>query len=68
VSREAAEPYLDRLLKLPAFLSDEVPPEAGDLADAFRLSGHFLALHVWGPRDIAPPPTRETLVALLSEI
>lgn len=65
VSREAAAPYGDRLLRLPAFLSDEVPPAPGDLAAAFALTGHFLHRHVWSAREMTPPPTREALIAIL---
>ncbi len=66
VSRAAAEPYLDRLLRLPTFLIADVEPTPEDLADAFRLTGHFLDLHVWLPRQMDPPPIRDTFVALVS--
>jgi len=67
VSNTAAQPYLDRLLPLPAFLlNDDDTATATDLAAAFRLSAHFLDLHVWHPRGLAPPPTRETLVEILT--
>ncbi|MBN9308183.1 DNA repair protein RecO [Devosia sp.] len=67
VCREAAEPYISRLLRLPAFLvgSGEATPE--DVADAFRLTGHFLDMHVWMPRQVEPPTIRDTFVALVSE-
>jgi DNA repair protein RecO (recombination protein O) len=44
VSAGAAEPYRDRLLKLPRFLTPEdgtAPPN--DLVDGFALTGFFLA-------------------------
>ncbi|MDB5622260.1 MAG: repair protein RecO [Devosia sp.] len=67
VSRAAAEPYLDRLLPLPSFLTSQrgnaSPP---DLVAAFRLSAHFLDLHVWHPRQLAPPATRDALIELLT--
>ncbi|WP_127142701.1 DNA repair protein RecO [Pelagibacterium montanilacus] len=66
VSAEAAQPYLDRLLRLPAFLIDDVEPGADDLAAAFALTGHFLDRHVWTPRQIEPPPTRDWLISRLS--
>ncbi|MBN9317756.1 MAG: DNA repair protein RecO [Devosia sp.] len=67
VCREAAEPYISRLLRLPAFLvgSGEATPE--DVVDAFRLTGHFLDMHVWMPRQVEPPAIRDTFVALVSE-
>ncbi|MBN9061896.1 MAG: DNA repair protein RecO [Rhizobiales bacterium 65-9] len=64
VSREAGRPYGDRLLPLPAFLQDEASaqPQAADLADAFRLTLHFLNRLVFEPRGLAPPEARERFV------
>lgn len=70
VSREAAAPWRDRLLPLPAFLFLEAGqhvPEFDDLADAFRLTGHFLERELFAPRGQALPPARERLLALLRE-
>ncbi len=66
VSREAAEPYKDRLFRLPSFLVDEVGSTPRDLTDAFALTGHFLHTHIWGPREIDPPSTREALIHSLA--
>jgi DNA repair protein RecO (recombination protein O) len=66
VSRAAAEPYLDRLLVLPAFLVDGGDAGPPDLAAAFRLTGHFLDAHVWSAREIDPPATREAVVRIFS--
>ncbi len=66
VSREAADPYGDRLLRLPAFLRDDSVPGRADIADAFRLTGWFLERHVWQPRLMPQPPIRDLLVDLLS--
>ena len=66
VSRSAAAPYLDRLLPLPSFLTTRGNASPHDIADALRLSGYFLQSHVWGPRDIAVPATRDLLVGVLS--
>ncbi|WP_127752512.1 DNA repair protein RecO [Devosia sp. 1566] len=67
VSNSAAQPYLDRLLPLPPFLLNEDDAASpADLAAAFRLSAHFLDLHVWYPRQLTPPATRESLVAILT--
>lgn len=63
VSSEAAAPYRDRLFRLPPFLiSDEPPQGPADIADAFRLTGHFLRQHVWEPRQTEPPATRDALI------
>lgn len=67
VSRAAAAPYLDKLFALPAFLIDDAArPGPGDIADAFALTGHFLDRHIWAPRQVDPPATRNMLVAILS--
>jgi DNA repair protein RecO (recombination protein O) len=65
VSLEAAAPYLGRLLELPAFLTAGGPATPADLAAAFALTGHFLDLHIWSPRQLAPPPTRDPLIHIL---
>ena len=59
VSRAAGAPWADRLLPLPAFLRDgwDAPPPRGEVADALRLTGHFLELRV------APGLRREALPA-----
>ncbi|HTJ58938.1 MAG TPA: DNA repair protein RecO [Devosiaceae bacterium] len=66
VSRAAAEPYLDRLFPLPAFL---IKPDAeagpGDVAAAFALTGHFLDRHVWMSRQLDPPAVRHALIEIL---
>lgn len=67
VSRAAAQPYLDRLLPLPSFLTGRGNAGPHDIADALRLTSHFLQTHVWGPRQVERPATRDGLVALLSQ-
>ena len=66
VSREAAEPYLDRLLRPPRPSSvarnARRPPTS---RAAFRLTGHFLDEHVWRVRMIEPPSTRDAVVEAL---
>lgn len=66
VSRAAAEPYLDRLLRLPPFLIGHAEPTPADVGDAFTLTGHFLDAHVWLPRQLQPPAIRETFIGLVS--
>jgi DNA repair protein RecO (recombination protein O) len=64
VSREAGEPYRDRILRLPRFLHEDVEPiSAADLADAFALSGFFLDRHAFAPRGLALPDARGRFVA-----
>ena len=67
VSRSAAEPWQDRLLRLPAFVLDgrsaDERPSVDDLADGFALTGFFLARHVLEPRGLAFSDAREGFVA-----
>jgi DNA repair protein RecO (recombination protein O) len=69
VSRASGEPYRDKLLRLPAFLASPAPappPDARDLADAFRLTGYFLDRHVFEPRGIKAPDARASLIGLIA--
>jgi DNA repair protein RecO (recombination protein O) len=66
VSRAAAQPYLDRLLSLPSFLTGRGNASPHDIADALKLTSHFLETHIWGPRDVPRPAMRDGLVELLS--
>lgn len=66
VCAEAAEPYLDRLFALPAFLAAGIDAEANDIAAAFALTGHFLDRHIWSARQIDQPATRDWLVGHLT--
>ncbi|MBL8907388.1 MAG: DNA repair protein RecO [Rhizobiales bacterium] len=65
VSREAGEPYRDRLLRLPEFLngSQAATPNTEDIIDGFRLTGHFLSRHIFEPRNVDPPDCRERMIA-----
>ena len=62
VSAAAAEAWGDRLLRLPPFLRGEGVPERHHLADALRLTGHFLARNVFGVRN-SPLPAARVLLA-----
>jgi DNA repair protein RecO (recombination protein O) len=67
VSRAAAGPWLDRLLPLPAFLSEGqgmAAPSVADILAGFALTGFFLRRDVFGPRGLAEPPEREKLLDL----
>jgi DNA repair protein RecO (recombination protein O) len=70
VSRPAGEPYRDRLFVLPAFLSRPggPAPTADELAAGFRLTGYFLARHVYEPRGLEPPDARASLIALIERL
>jgi DNA repair protein RecO (recombination protein O) len=70
VCREAGAPYAERLLALPPFLAGGGERAgASDIAEAFRLTGHFLDEHVYRPRGLAAPdPRRSFLNAVTSAL
>ena len=67
VSRDAGAPWHDRMLPLPTFLrrgaGGGTDPAA--VAQAFRLTGFFLARDVYEPRGIAEPGARAAFMAAL---
>lgn len=68
VSREAGEPYKDRLLPLPPFLlSSQSRLEVGDVRAGLDLTAHFLEAFVFGPMNRPLPPARVWLIDRLSE-
>lgn len=54
VSREAGEPWAEKMLTLPGFLTAGAAKAANpeSLSDAFKLTGYFLTRHVYEPRGI----------------
>ena len=66
VSAEAGAPWRDRLLPLPAFLREGAPPDArpgpDEIADAFRLTGFFLARDLFALRGEPLPDSRATFL------
>ncbi|MBY0448708.1 MAG: DNA repair protein RecO [Hyphomonadaceae bacterium] len=65
-SRAAGEPFADKLLALPSFLaSPTAAVEAGDVADALALAGHFLEQRVFERRGEGLPPARRRLIEAL---
>ena len=67
VSRQAGEPYRDRLLPLPPFLLDDAADEVGeaDVLAGFRLAEHFLLRDIFDPRYQAMPAARAAYVRSL---
>lgn len=69
VSKTAGQPYAGKLLALPSFLgskaSENVPPEKSEIVDAFLLTDYFFQRHIWGPRGLKPPQSRQRLIASL---
>ncbi len=70
VSRQAAEPYLGRMLRLPAFLADSAAaPGPGEIAAGLALTGYFLERHVFtaqGAERHAMPAARRRVVERLA--
>jgi len=68
VSREAGEPWKDRLLPLPAFLTGlhDSAPVASDIEAGFSLTGYFLERDVYLPRNLEVPPARRAFIAELA--
>ncbi len=58
VTAEAGEPWRDRLLALPGFLSGAPGFTPEDIRDGLSLTGHFLARHIAGPADRPMPAAR----------
>jgi DNA repair protein RecO (recombination protein O) len=65
VSQAAAEPWHDKLLRLPSFLSGRAATNVPlqDIADGFALTGHFLMQRVLEPRGDRFAEARERFVA-----
>lgn len=67
VSAEAGQPYRDKLLDLPAFLTAAAAPsDPASILAALRLTGYFLERHVFAPQGRTIPPARTRLVEALA--
>lgn len=64
VCRSAGAPWADKMLTLPAFLhaGQAKAADCDSLADAFRLTGHFLHRHVYEPRGIEAAAARDGFI------
>ena len=71
VSAEAGAPWRDRLLPLPPFLREgarlEAEPSAEEIADAFRLTGFFLARDLFGPNGAPLPDSRAAFLSAVAK-
>lgn len=66
VSREAGEPWAERMLRLPAFLlGDNIEVAGRDVDDGFALTGFFLTRYVLVPRGLALADERAHFIAAL---
>lgn len=68
VSREAGEPYKDKLFALPPFLlSSQAGLTEGDVRAGLDLTAHFLEAFVFNPLNRPLPPARMWLVDRLAD-
>ena len=69
VSASAGEPYRDKLLSLPPFLtkSRQGGVTADDVQKGLALTGYFLESRVLAPQDTPMPDVRQRLASLLSK-
>ena len=66
VSRQAGEPYRDKLLALPPFLMGGEAGGGQDVLDALKLTGRFLDCHVFAPHDRKLPAARGRFIDRLT--
>ena len=67
VSRDAAQPYLDKMFLLPAFLLDpRADADGADIQNAFTLLGHFIERRVYLPNGLIMPAARARLMDVLA--
>jgi DNA repair protein RecO (recombination protein O) len=68
VSRDAGEPYRDRLLPLPPFLlGAQAGLSPGDVGRGLDITGRFLAAHLFSPLNRPLPPARTWLIERLAD-
>jgi DNA repair protein RecO (recombination protein O) len=67
VSRQAGEPWKEKLFRLPEFLQrqDAGQPSVEDISAGFELTGFFLLRHALDPRGLRLPDARASFVAAL---
>lgn len=65
VSASAAEPYLDKLLRLPPFMRGESFSTPEDILDGLTLTGHFLETRVQWNLNRTLPEARHQLIERL---
>lgn len=65
VSREAGEPYRDKLFALPVFLVEGGEGGASAIREGLEMTGFFLQRHVLAPRHVELPAARGRMVSKL---
>ncbi len=71
VSKDAGEPYKDKMLPLPSFLRSDDGGQAGDVSndivDGLNMTGHFLQNWVLGDTTAALPEARTNLLTRMEK-
>lgn len=70
VTKDAGEPYRDKLLPLPGFLlphSESRLPSGHDILNGLAMTGYFLEAHVFGETGRPMPKARGEFVRLLQQ-
>lgn len=66
VSRDAGEPYKDKLLPLPGFITGaSTRASQQDMIDALEMTGYFLATRILHLSNLGLPEARSTVIGLL---
>ena len=68
VSASAAEPYLDKLLSLPAFMMGSPSATPIDIANGLALTGYFLETRLqWGVNRTLPEARAQLITRLVAD-
>ncbi len=68
VCAREAEPWQDKLLALPAFVTNgSNGPTRTEVAQGLRLTGHFLIRHIFEPRGVSVPEQRQRILRWLEQ-
>ncbi len=69
VCAREAEPWQDKLLALPAFVTGaSSAPTRAEVAQGLKLTGHFLARHIFEPRGVSAPEQRQRILRWLDQV
>ncbi len=68
VCAREAEPWKDKLLGLPAFVAGASGNASNDeIVQGLKLTGHFLARHIFEPRGVSVPEQRQRILRWLAQ-
>ncbi len=68
VCAREAEPWKDKLLGLPAFVAGTSGNASNDeIVQGLKLTGHFLARHIFEPRGVSVPEQRQRILRWLAQ-